>query len=158
LSQFVEALYRQYAADLTVALALSMNDREAAADLVHEVFVCAIVEEGKLREHTDQRGWLFRTGYNMARNQRKLLLRRRYSIERQLGVLPADAWDQAIDLRRSLSKLSRRQRDAVVLHHYFGFGVGETSVLLGCAEGTVMTHLHRARKALEQSLDAKEAT
>jgi RNA polymerase sigma-70 factor (ECF subfamily) len=72
-------------------------------------------------------------------------------------VLPATAWEDAVDLRNSLQALSRRQRDAVILHYYLGFDLAETANLLGCAEGTIHSHLNRARKALERSFEPKEA-
>lgn len=151
-----EGLYRDHAAELTAALALSLDDRDAAADVAHEVFVQAMLREDQLRAHPDPRGWLFRTGYNLARNRLALLLRRRSAVAREHAALDARSWEDAIDLRDGLKRLSPRQRDAVVLHYYFGFSVLETADLLGIAEGSVLSHLYRGRKALNRILLPEE--
>lgn len=156
--EFVDALYKKHAAELTAALALSTNDRAAAEDLVHETFVRAMDREGMLREHPNPRGWLFQTGYNLARNRWRLLTRRRHAVAQEQPVLSAQAWAESIDLRDGLRKLSPRQRDAVVLHHYLGFSVEEIATMLGCAEGSVKSHLYRGRQTLDALLRPKEAT
>lgn len=157
MDDLIDTLYRRHAQELTTALALSLGNREEAADLAHEVFIQAMRQEDRLRAHPDPRGWLFRTGYNLARSRWRLLLRRRHKLAQQRPVLPPAAWEDAVDLRNSLQALSRRQRDAVILHYYLGFDLAETANLLGCAEGTIHSHLNRARKALERSFEPKEA-
>lgn len=158
LYEFVDALYKEHAAELTAALALSTNDRAAAEDLAHETFLRAMEREESLRAHPNPRAWLFTTGYNLARNRWRLLTRRRHAVARERPVLDPATWAESVDLRDSLGKLSSRQRDAVVLHHYLGFSVGEIAEMLGCAEGTVKSHLYRGREALEALLSPKEAT
>lgn len=155
--EFVEVLYREHAAELSVALALSTNDRGAAEDLTHEVFVLAMAREAELREHPDPRAWLFRTGYNLARNRGRLLFRRRHSVAQEHPVVSDRWWGEVVDLRDSLARLSRRQRDAIILSCYFGFSVEETAALLGCGPGSVKTHLYRGRVALDGLLNPKEA-
>lgn len=158
LYEFTAELYREHAGDLVSALALSTNDREAAQDLAHEVFITAMSREAHLREHPDPRAWLFRTGYNLARSRWRLLVRRRHKIVHEHPVLPVEVWEDAIDLRESLRKLSSRQRDAVILNYYLGFSEAEIAPILGCAEGSVRSHLQRARVALARALDPKEVT
>ena len=152
----IDALYREHSAELTAALAVSTNDRQAAEDLAHEVFVLALTEQEQLLGHPNPRAWLFRTGYNLAGNRWKLLTRRRHKVRREMPILSTETWDDTIDLRRSLQRLSRRQRDAVILHYYLGFTAAEIGEMLGCAEGTIRSHLHRGRAALDQMLAPQE--
>ena len=154
----VEGLYAAHAAELTAALALSVRDRWAAEDLAHEVFVLALAEERRLRDHPNPRAWLFRTGYNLARNRRSLLWRRRHKVARQAPVLSDEGWGELLDLRAAMRALSPRQRDAITLHCYLGLGVEDTAELLGCGVGTAKTHQHRGRATLDQLLRPKEAT
>ncbi len=154
--EFIDSLYREHAAELTAALAVSTNDRQAAEDLAHEVFVQAMVKQDQLLGHPDPRAWLFRTGYNLAGNRWKLLTRRRHKIRREMPILTTQAWEDSLDLRESLRRLSRRQRDAVILHYYLGFTAEEIGAMLGCAEGSVRSHLHRGRAALDQLLAPQE--
>ncbi len=137
--KFVAQLYEQHARELIAALALSTNDREAAQDLAHEVFVRALNSEEQLLCHT---------GYNLASNRWKLLLRRRHKLEGQRPTPREEVWDEMIDLRQGLQKLSRRQRDVVVLHLYVGYSIPEIARMLDLAEGTVHSHLQRGRTAL----------
>ncbi len=156
--ELVDDLYPEHAAALTAALALSTNDRQAAEDLVHEVFERAMSKQEELRDHPNPRAWLFRTGYNIASNRWKLLLRRRHAVAQQHPVLPEPQWEEVLDLRHALQRLSGRQREAVVLHYYLGFRVEEIASMLGCAEGSVKSHLSRGRSQLNQFLTPTEVT
>lgn len=154
--EFVDRLYREHCAELTAALALSTGDREAGEDLAHEVFARAMGREEELRRHPDPRAWLFRTGYNLSQGRWRLLLRRRHALRREMPVLSTDTWTETVELRDALARLSRRQRDAIILHYYLGFTARETGELLGCAEGSVRSHLHRGRAALDRMLNPKK--
>lgn len=132
--EFIDALYREHAAELTAALA----------------------RQEHLLRHPNPRAWLFRTGYNLAGNRWKLLTRRRHKVRREMPILSTQTWDDTIGVRDSLQRLSRRQRDAVILHYYLGFTAGEIGEMLGCAEGSIWSHLHRGRAALDQMLAPQE--
>ncbi len=144
----MDELYRKHGAELTAALAISSRDWQTAEDLCHEVFIVALDRQDQLRQHANPRGWLFQTGYNMARNRLRLLFRRRHKVAQEHPVMTDIAWHRALELSDSLNYLSARQRDAVVLHYYFGFSVSETSHVLGCSQTAVKTHLQRARATL----------
>jgi RNA polymerase sigma-70 factor (ECF subfamily) len=64
--------------------------------------------------------------------------------------------EAALDLRRALAGLPRRQREAIVLHYYVGYDVNEVAHALDVTAGTVKTNLHRARKALARELGVRE--
>lgn len=150
--ELVEELYRAHTAELTAALALSLNDRAAAEDIAQEVFVRAMDHEDALRIHPDPRAWLFRTGYNLSANRWRLLTRRRHKLRQIRPVLAVEAWEDTLELREALEQLSRRQRDAVVLHYYLGFSPSEIAEMLGCAEGSVRSHIQRGRVTLQRLL------
>ena len=57
-----------------------------------------------------------------------------------------------MDLRAALRRLPARQQEAVALHYLLDLPVTETATVMGCDEGTVKTHLSRARLALERAL------
>jgi RNA polymerase sigma-70 factor (ECF subfamily) len=58
----------------------------------------------------------------------------------------------AIDVRRALCKLTRRQREVTVLHYFCDLSVRDIAVDLHVDEGTVKTLLHRARATLGGAL------
>lgn len=63
-----------------------------------------------------------------------------------------ERFDNLSDLARALSHLPLRQREVVVLRFLEGFNMSETSMILGCREGTVKAHLSRATQSLRRKL------
>ena len=54
----------------------------------------------------------------------------------------------------ALSALPRRQREAFTLRVLEELDVATTAQVMGCSEGSVKTHLSRARDALKRQLEA----
>ena len=57
-----------------------------------------------------------------------------------------------LDLRRAIARLPAKQALAVDLHYYLGLGIAEVAAVMGCPEGTVKSHLSRARDRLRTQL------
>jgi RNA polymerase sigma-70 factor, ECF subfamily len=57
------------------------------------------------------------------------------------------------ELWRLVRRLPERQAHVVALHYVDDRSVAEIAKLLDCTEGTVKTHLHRARVSLARALD-----
>jgi RNA polymerase sigma-70 factor (ECF subfamily) len=53
----------------------------------------------------------------------------------------------------ALRALPARQREAFTLRVLEELDVAETARIMGCSEGSVKTHLHRAREALQRKLE-----
>ncbi len=56
-------------------------------------------------------------------------------------------------LHDALRQLPERQREAFVLRILEDFDVAQTAEIMGCSEGSVKTHLSRARAALQTRLE-----
>lgn len=61
-----------------------------------------------------------------------------------------EAWQR---LRQALRALPARQREAFTLRVLEEFDVAQTAHIMGCSEGSVKTHLSRARAALQAQLE-----
>ena len=55
-------------------------------------------------------------------------------------------------LMNALGQLPARQREAFVLRIWQGLSTREAAMVMGCSEGSVMTHLSRANHSLQQKL------
>lgn len=75
------------------------------------------------------------------------------------AVDPAGTPEQALEggellarIEQVLAGLSSRQREAFLLRNFEGMDVAGTALAMGCSEGSVKTHYHRAVQALQQAL------
>ena len=60
---------------------------------------------------------------------------------------------EALDkLEHLIRALPARQRQAFVMRVWHGFSTEEAAVAMGCAKGSVKTHLARALKTLQEQL------
>ena len=61
-----------------------------------------------------------------------------------------EAWGR---MREAMRALPERQREAFTLRVLEEFDVAQTAAIMGCSEGSVKTHLSRARSALQTQLE-----
>lgn len=150
-TRFGDLYEREFDSVFRAAYMVSGN-REAAEDATQEAFARALARWRRLENEPWVAGWVVRTAINVAKRQR----RRRPLVPPSPAHEP-DA-EAVLDLRRAISGLSKRQREAVVLHDLLGFPLQEAAQAMGCQEGTVKVHLSRARAALADSLPPQDPT
>ncbi len=141
-----------------VALAWCGNEM-LADDLVQEAMTTAIRKCHQLREHERLTAWL----YTILNNTwRQYLRRRKDEIAFEEEMLSSDApgpegslhaLEIVTRVRTAVGNLPMEQRQLVSLVDLEGFSYGEVADILGIPMGTVMSRLHRARKALQVSLE-----
>jgi RNA polymerase sigma-70 factor (ECF subfamily) len=168
-----QAQAMQYAPQLYSA-ALRMTRRPAdAEDLVQETFLKAYRSFGTFEEGSNLRAWLYRiltnTYINMYRAKQRrpqesdlgdvedlYLYRRIGSIEAAAASRSAE--DQLFDLftddevKDALESLPENFRLPVLLADVQGFSYKEIAEMLDIPIGTVMSRLHRGRKAMQRAL------
>ncbi len=161
----------QYAPQLySAALRMTRNSADAE-DLVQETFLKAYRSFGSFQEGTNLRAWLFRILTNTFINTYRAKQRRPTETDlddvedlymyKRIGALHAtsrSAEDQMFDLftddevKQSLEELPESFRLPVLLADVEGFAYKEIAEMLDIPIGTVMSRLHRGRKAMQKRL------
>ena len=154
-----EELYRAHAPRL-FGLACRMVGRVEAEDLLQEIFLAAHRKMGQYRGQSALGTWLFRLAANLCVDY----LRSRAS---RLGQLSETLEDDVeggtssgpilgavdrLDIERALAALPARARSVFVLHDVEGLEHQEIATMLGIAEGTSKSQLHKARLRLRNLL------
>ncbi|HUO46295.1 MAG TPA: sigma-70 family RNA polymerase sigma factor [Acidimicrobiia bacterium] len=133
------------------ALALTLGDRDLAADATDEAMARAFQHWKSVQGFDNQAGWVYRVGLNWARS--RLRKRRR---EILTDVMPTSSVEVQIndpDLDRAVKELPLDTRAVVVLRHYLDWSTDEVARALGIRPGTVKSRLHRAINDLRQALE-----
>jgi len=163
--EFMPALY-------SAALRMTRNSSDAE-DLVQETYLKAYRSFGGFQDGTNLRAWLYRILTNTFINQYRAkqrrpqeqdlediedlyLYRRIGGLEEQLASRSAE--DELMDLftddevKQAMEDLPDQFRMAVYLADVEGFAYKEIAEILDVPIGTVMSRLHRGRKAMQKQL------
>src|SRR6202795_4936256 len=163
--EYMPALY-------TAALRMTRNSADAE-DLVQETYLKAYRAFASFEQGTNLKAWLYRiltnTYINTYRAKKRrpeiadvedvedLYLYRRLSGDQATG-LGRSAEDEALDrftdtdVKEAIEALPDTFRMAVLLADVEGFSYKEIAEILDIPIGTVMSRLHRGRKALQKRL------
>ena len=163
----------QYARQLySAALRMTRNQADAE-DLVQETYLRGYRGFANFTEGTNLRAWLFRILTNTYINTYRARQRRPVESDladvenlylyRRLGSLDAvlanrSAEDELMDLltddevKQALEDLPENFRLPVLLADVEGFSYKEIAEMLEIPIGTVMSRLHRGRKAMQKAL------
>ncbi|HSG80088.1 MAG TPA: sigma-70 family RNA polymerase sigma factor [Acidimicrobiia bacterium] len=149
--QALDGVFRQESARMWRALFASTGDREIAADAVAEAFAQAMRRGDAIR---DPRRWVWKAAYRIAAGSLAERSRRHVEGPADRPTWDTPTWDTepAWDLRAALMRLSARQRDAVVLHHYAGYSTREVASMISSTPAAVRVHLVRGRRRLRELL------
>ena len=153
-----EELYRQHSGRLFSLAVRMLGNQSDAEDQLQEIFLSAHRKLQSFRGESALGTWLYR----LAMNQLLDYVRSRAARTGQLtdglddATLLADAGghrlaDRAIDridLERALAELPDGCRAAFILHDVEGLEHKEVSAVLGIAEGTSKSQVHKARLRL----------
>ena len=150
--------------DRVYALARRMvGDREEAEEVAQDAFLRAWRALPRFRGEARFSTWLYRITHRRACDA-AASLRSRGRRERDLetaGAIadpaPAAGPSGGEALERLVASLPEAQRAAITLFYYQDRSLGEVARILDLPEGTVKTHLHRARAALRRALRIGEA-
>lgn len=157
-----EAVYRSTYRDVVGFLSGMLLDHDRAKDLAQEAFARVLGLEAE-----NPRGLVFRTAANLARDEARLIVRRK----RHLKLLKVEEdvrapqpstpskelerKERAALVREALETLSETDRQVLLLWNA-GFDYGEIAERTGLAKGAIGTTVARAKKKLMSACGAQE--
>lgn len=140
-----------------------LHDREAAEDCVHDAYAQAFKKWPEWRPDAPAEAWLMRIAKNAAITHiRRRTIRTADEFVRRVGAPKAESEDPAAfidheDLWVALAKLSKVQREALILRYVHGYTNRAIARLTGVPERTVASRMGAARKTLQAQLGSDYA-
>lgn len=149
-----------------------LGNYEDACDVAQEVFVRVHRSLRRFKGKSSFKTWLYKIVLNLSRNKYRWKKRRgefsRVSIDNpggenpQKGMeIPDTSLSVGREIRRkeiqqrieeALNRLPRDHREVLVLRHMEDLSYSDVARMLGCAQGTVKSRLHRARAEIRKLL------
>ena len=171
-AQFADLAMPYMSALYAAALRMTRNPSDAE-DLVQETYLRAYRGFGGFREGTNLKAWLYKILTNTFINQYRAKQRRPEQVDlddtedfylyRRLGGLESAAAERTPEhyvldqipeasVKEALEAIPEQFRIAVILADIEGFSYKEIAEILDVPIGTVMSRIHRGRRALQKAL------
>lgn len=151
--------YRRENPRVVGTVSLYCGDADVAAELAQEALVRACERWDEVREMSRPGAWVHRVAMNLANSYY-----RRRRAERRARQRQQDQTDQthrdpdaadAVAIRRAVSSLPRRQREALIWRYYVAMSVAETAEQMGTTDSAVKSLTYRATNNLRDELEGK---
>ena len=153
-----EELYRRFAPRVFTLACRMSGSRSSGEDLLQEIFLLVYRKLGSFKGEAALGTWVYRLATNCCLDH---LRSRQHKLE-----MASDELDESLpprvsagrltpeklDLERAIARLPPGYRAAFVLHDVEGFDHAEVGRLLGIAEGTSKSQVHKARMKMREML------
>ncbi|MCM3149873.1 sigma-70 family RNA polymerase sigma factor [Bacillus pumilus] len=152
-----EKLMLMYQERLYKTAFLYTRNKEDSLDAVQETVLKAFKHLSGLKEPTYFSSWLTRilihTIFAMKKRQQDVVPfeQQHESVERN------DFLEDKLDLKHALDVLDEQYQIVIQLFYFQDYSISMISQQMGMPEGTIKTHLYRARKLLKQTLEKEES-
>lgn len=163
----IAALIRSHQ-DALYAFILKMSQRpEIAEDIVQEAFVRVLRNIDRFDVRFRFSTWVFtiarRLYVNAVQKRRPTYDSEIIAIREGNDVTPPNetSWNESLENARgvidmALSGLNEQQREIILLFHQQNWAIMEIANHLQMPEGTVKSHLHRARKRMRRLIESNQ--
>ena len=146
--------------DRVFGLAVRVAGREEADEVAQDVFLRVWRALPRFRNDARFSTWLYSIAYRRSCDALGSARTRRHR-ERDLDTAgavaspsPPERDPRARRIGQLVASLSEAQRAAITLFYYQDQTLADVALTLGMPEGTVKTHLHRARAALRRAFES----
>lgn len=164
-----DELYTRYAPRLLRLVYLQVGDRDAAYDIVHDVFLRVVRHIGGFDISQPFSPWIYKIAVNCSRNYRRSLLRtgrimekekfRLVSGERNCSPSPEEELISGEDVREfnlAVDSLGRRFREVFLLRFQDGMRYSQIAEICGCSERTAKWRMRRALEHIAEYLKKRK--
>lgn len=159
---------REYGGDVLRTAYFFVKDHSISEDIFQEVFLKVYRNIRKFRGESSIKTWILTITINQCKDYLKSSWVRRILlsfglIDNQKDITSNISLDKNLVLSEERQKLlngimslSVSLREVLVLRYFHGFNESEIASMLGIANGTVRSRLHRAKAALKTILESEE--
>ncbi|HET6443340.1 MAG TPA: RNA polymerase sigma factor [candidate division Zixibacteria bacterium] len=158
--QALAELYSRYRTGVFNYSLRILGDREAAEDILQEVFVAVWQGASGFRHHSSVKTWIYRIAHNMTvswiRKQKRITTNIEEVPETQDDPEEASVinW-RADEVRSALDQLNPIHRATVELAFVHDLSYAEIGEVLDCPTGTVKSRMSNAIKQLRRILNTR---
>jgi RNA polymerase sigma-70 factor (ECF subfamily) len=155
-----ETIYRRHSTSLYNLAYRMVGNPTDAEDLLQEVFLLVYSKLGSYQGQAALGTWLYRVATNRCLDHLRSRAKRNQSktdsldqgYERAEVATPKETTAERMDLDRCIAKLPDSYRAAFILYDVQGFEHREVAEILGVAEGTSKSLVHKARLKIRECL------
>lgn len=159
----IERLMNVYGNDVLRTAYLYLKDTQMAEDAFQEVFIKTYKKYDSFKGKSSEKTWIISITINVCKDiLRSSWLKRVFVTDNILPEKHEEDTDKAAIqlvenkiLFEEVMSLQPVLKDVVILYYYQEFDSKEISKILGIAEGTVRSRLHRAREILKNKLKGR---
>jgi RNA polymerase sigma-70 factor (ECF subfamily) len=159
----IERLMGEYGDIVLKTSYLYLKDMQRAEDAFQEVFIKIYRKYGSFKGNSSEKTWIMSITINVCKDMlRNSWLKRVFLMDNLTAEKDEDAVDAKVIkgieeeiLFKEVMALPAYLKDVVILYYYQEFKTVEISKILGIAEGTVRSRLHRAREILKNKLSGR---
>ncbi|MDX8044392.1 sigma-70 family RNA polymerase sigma factor [Gracilibacillus sp. S3-1-1] len=154
----IETILQAERANMYKIAYLYVKNQADALEIIQEAVYKAFVSIHTIRDHSHVSAWLkqivIHAAIDYIRKYRKVIP----LIDGQLENIADSSIDidQQLDLYRLLDELDEKQKSIIILKYYEGYRDREIAEIIGCAEGTVKSTLHRTLLRLRKKIKKED--
>lgn len=133
------------------------GDEELTNDLAQDTFLKAYLAIRSFQGISRFKTWLYRIGYNEFLSHR----RAQHIITNEIppdddSVSPSTITDARLTIEQCISQLSEAERTVVILFYLDDMPIKKIVEITGMPDGSIKSHLHRAKSRMRQFLEYDE--